>query len=345
MAPPAVPAICAFLVLSALLAAQTPDSLPAAERAAAAAVQAQPSAENYQRLGLALYLQNRFDSAIAALREAVARQNTLWPSHLFLGASLYRTNDFAAAITSLERADKLAPASGEGRDNVDYWLGAARIAARRPLEGLASLERLLLRNPGHVEALQLATETYAGLGSQLWNQVADSAFASSPGQEVHGHALESEGNAAGAEEAYGRSKELAPARPGPGLALGWLLLKAGKTQEAAAEFVRERKLDPSRGEAAFGAGLVALREGRYAAAVEPLATAVLWLQGNSEPALALAQAYLTLHEPAKAAEAARRAVSIEPRSEAAHELLVTALAAAGDAAAAEQEQVRWRALR
>lgn len=299
------------------------------------------SAGTWQRRGLELHLKNRFSEAIPAFREAVRLDSTLWTSHLFLGICFYRTNQFAAGLESLRQADRLAPASGQGRDEVDYWLGATRIALKQPIAGLKDLERLLARSPAHVDALQLATETYAALSSSLWNEVAERQLETAPGWEIHGRVMESEGNAADALDAYRRSIALESERPGPRLAIGRILLAQGKAEEALTTLREELAVAPRDAETQFYAGLAAIQLGRYAEAAASLEPAARWAGKLPEAPLALAQVYLALREPAKAAQAARQAVAVAPSSVAAHEVLLTALTQSEDSQGLALERFRW----
>jgi tetratricopeptide (TPR) repeat protein len=318
----------------------SPD-LPAAESSLLQAVKTTPSAQNWERLGLVRHLQNKYDSAIPAFREAVRLEARRWTSHLFLGICLYRTNQFEAALASLRTADKIAPAEGAGRDDLDFWLGAAQIALGRPLEGLARIERLLQRNPRHTDALELSVRTAADASTSAWNRVAETAFETAAGYEVHGQALESEGNRSGALEAFRRSKELNPKRAGPGLAVGRLLLLDGKP-EAALEILREEvKLPACDPAALFHAGLAAIQTGNYDEAAPLLEAAVRSPVRNPEAPLALAQVYLALNQPDNAVRAAQQAVARDPSSSAAHELLIAALGKAGRTEEATTEQKRW----
>ena len=192
-------------------------------------------------------------------------------------------------------------------------------------------------------ALQLATETYAEAASSVCTAIAEREFASSAGQEVHGYALESEGNREGALEAFERAAELAPERPGPRTAIARLKLKEGNLAGAAQAIERELKLEPSSADANLYAGLLAVADGRALEAVPRLRTASTWMPENEEPLLALAQVHLSLGQAAEAASAARRAVELDSNSTAAHELLLAALTAAGDTAALAAEEQRWRA--
>jgi tetratricopeptide (TPR) repeat protein len=315
--------------LSAARQSELAGDLPAAEKAYEAEVKLR-------------HLQNKFEAAVPAFREAIGLDKTLWTSHLFLGICLYRTNQFAPALTALEEADRLASQNEPGRDEVDYWLGAARIAMKRQLAGLQSLERLLARNPKHVEALELATRTYADLGSGVWNDIAERSFETAPGYEVHGHALESEGNLTDAMGAFRMAKALGRGRAGPGLAIGRLLLREQKVEEALGVLKQELTLAGSSPEAFYYAGLAAIQLGRFAEAAPFMETAARWPRYNPEAPLALAQIHLALRDLGKAVDAARQAVAIAPASIAAHEILTAALTQAGLTAEIAEERLRWR---
>jgi tetratricopeptide (TPR) repeat protein len=308
-------------LVATLALAQQPD-LAVTEKAYEAELRARPTAEAWEKLGLARHLQNKFSSAIEAFENAVRLDPKLWNAHLFLGIGYYRSNRFDQALQSLNRADRLAPSSHPGRDEIDYWLGATRIAARQPLAGLAGLEKLLVRKPNHPDALPLVVRTYADLSAELWNNVAEHHFDTAPGQMVHGHALESEDNRAGAIEAFQRARSLAPRRRGTGLAIARLLLAEGKLEEAVAALVIER--GP---EADYLRGLIEIARGRYNDALGPLESASRWPRRAPEAALALAQVYLALNRRTDAITAAQRALELDPGSPAARELLETALSA------------------
>jgi tetratricopeptide (TPR) repeat protein len=307
--------------LSPARRAELVGDLPAAEKAYEEELKIHPSAETWQRLGLTRHLQSKFDAAMRAFREAVRLNPSLWTSRLFLGICLYRANRFEEARTELERASRQVPSTDKGRDELDYWLGATLVAMKQPFAGLMAIERLLSRAPSRLDALELAARAYADLGSGLWNQVAERSFESAPGYEVHGHALEAEANVEGALDAYGHSKALDPRRVGPGTEIGRVLLSQGKPAEARAALDQELKLAPGHPQACYYAGLAAIQLGQMAEAVPLLETASRWATVDPEPSIALAQVYLALGQRERAADAARRAVTLAPGSAAARDLL------------------------
>lgn len=295
-----------------------------AEREYEAELKVRPSAATWQRLGLVRNLQSKFDAAIPAFRQALRLDASLWTSRLFLGICLYRTNDFRAAGAELKMAARQVPPNDRGRDEIDYWLGASLIASKQPLQGLEQLERLLARKPKSADALLLASETYASLSTSLWNQVAEQNFESAAGYEVHGHALEAEGNIPGAIEAYRQSQRSSPLRSGPAAAIGRLLLQQGKPAEALVTLAEELKRHPSDPQVSYYTGLALLQQGKTAEAASPLENAVRWATLDPEPAIALAQVYLALGDQSRAAAAARRALAAAPGNTVARELLLTA---------------------
>ena len=317
-----VPALCQ--PLPSARQAETAGDFATAEKIYEVEVARHPTAEGWQRLGLTRHLQNKFESAAPAFREAIRLSPALWTSRLFLGICLYRTNDFKSAREELVQAERLSKQGEPGREEVEYWLGATLIALKQPLAGLQWIERLLARAPGRVDALQLAAQAYADLGSGLWNQVAETKPDSAAGYEIDGHALEAEGNTAAALDAYRRSQSLNPRRPGPGAAMGRLLLQTGKAGEARTVLARELSLNPHDPDASYYAGLAALQMGQTAEAAKLLETAVAWARVDAEPAIALAQVYLAMGRREAAAEAARTALLLAPGSTPARELLAAA---------------------
>ena len=249
-------------------------------------VQQRPTAENWQRLGLARHLQNRFDSAIPAFEQAIKLDPSLWTAHLFLGIGLYRTNRFADALTSLEKSERLAPKSQAGRDEVDFWLAATQIALGQKWRGLGTVETLLARNPRHLEGLELAAKTYTDVGSSIWNELADDAPETPQAYEILGYALEDEADHSRALEALRTAESLAPARPGPRLAIGRILLKQEKPKEAL-EVLRDEIATSTDPRAFLFGGLAAAQTGDRELAIQWLKQAERWPSTQTDAGVAL----------------------------------------------------------
>lgn len=190
--------------------AEAAGDFAAAERNYEKALALRRDAATYQRLGLVRHLQNKFAEAIPAFQRSLQLQPDQWPSHLFLGMALYRTNRFDEAFAELKQTDKLHP----GDPEVRFWLGVTALARRDTFFGLATLEGVLQQQPRNAEALRILAENYATLGTTLLNRVAEQYPDSLPGLQVHAQALELEGATEAALAVYQDLAARQPNRPG-----------------------------------------------------------------------------------------------------------------------------------
>lgn len=347
--------VCGILVLASAVFAQeaATDHLSAAKRAEAAgdfsvaereygqALALRPDAEIFQRLGLVRHLQNKYADAIPAFQEALRLKPALWGAHLFIGIDYYRTNQFEKALQSLKSAERLKPAEPE----IQFWLGATQLALKQFLAGAETLERLLQKQPANAEALRLLAQNYGNYGTALLNGVAERFPETAAGYQVHGLALEAEGAYAAAIVEWQTALAIEPRRRGLHESIGRALWAQNKTKEAIAEFRKEVEIQPAAPEANFYLGTSLLLERRYSEARKYLETASLWNHQSAAAALALARVDLAFGDPTNAIIAAERAVTIEPASVEAHDVLLSALAQIQRQAAMIKEQERWRAIR
>jgi tetratricopeptide (TPR) repeat protein len=302
--------------VTAARVAEAAGNFALAEQHYQAALATKPDAELYQRLGLVRHLQNKFADAIPAFEKAIAANPRLWGSQLFLGIAYYRTNRFHKAVDHLKAADSLQPKHNE----IEFWLGATHLALKNYLEGLATLERVLERDPANTEVLRILAERYTEYVTALWNGVAERHFDTAPGQEVHGHALNFDGAERAAMEAYRRALALEPARRGVHLAIGRTLLSRGRSKEAVSELEQELHLQPGDPEASYYLGMALLTEKRYADALSHLQVADRWTTHSADAPIALARAYAALGLVQQANAAIERALRIAPRSEEAQQV-------------------------
>ena len=184
--------------LEAARKAETSGNLARAEQEYEKLLAVHPDASIYQRLGLVRHLQNRFSAAIPAFQSSIKLNPDQWPSHLFLGIDLYRTNQFDRAFNELTKANQLKQDDPEIR----FWLGVTHLAKKDYFPGLEILEELSRQQPKNLEILRTLAETYAIVGTALLNNVAEKHPDSAAGLMVHAQALEMEGAYGEALAAY-----------------------------------------------------------------------------------------------------------------------------------------------
>ena len=122
-----------------------------------------PSAELYEKLGLACFLGNSYPQAIEALSESVRLDPRRWSSQLYLGISLYKTNRFQRALPHIERALQLDPSQNETR----YWLGCTYHALGNYEQACQHLRIASTRDPKNVDVLYALAETYLDFSTVL----------------------------------------------------------------------------------------------------------------------------------------------------------------------------------
>jgi tetratricopeptide (TPR) repeat protein len=308
-----------------------------AERAYERSLALRDDGQVWERLGLVRHLQNKFAQAIPAFEKSIRLRPAAWTSHLFLGLAYYRTNQFNRALPALMRALELKPGEPEAR----YWLGVTHLALKSYLEGLEILEQLATEQPENTELNRLLAQTYSDNGVALLNRVAERYPQSAAAYHVHGLALETEGSLEAAVREYETARSLQPGRAGVHQAIGRILWAQGKLDEAAAEFQKELAIQPQEPESNFYLGKYRLLANLREPARQHLQAAFQWTSDSAEPAMGLAAICLQLGDTACAADAARRAVVLAPRSEEAHNLLIAALEKAGDTGAVAREKTRW----
>lgn len=321
--------------------AESSGDFAAAEREYEQAIASRPDAEILQRLGLVRHLQSKYSEAIPAFEKAVRLSPGLWGASLFLGMDYYRTNQFEKALASLKSAERLKPEEPE----IQFWLGATHLALKQFLAGAETLERFLQKQPSNAEALRLLAQHYSSYGTALLNEVAEQFPETAAGYQVHGQALEAEGGYAAAIEAWRIALANEPRRRGLHESIGRALWAQNKAKEAVAEFRKELEIEPVAPEANFYVGTALLLEQRYTEARKYLETASLWNHDSAAPAIALARVDLALADITNATAAAERAVALEPASEDAHQVLLSALAQTHQQAAIIKEQERWRRIK
>ncbi len=194
--------------LSAAHQAELARDFAGAEAIYSQLIASSPSALVYERLGLVRHMQDKYDSAAEAFRNAIKLDASLWTSQLFLGIDLYRLNRFDEAAAHLDIADLLHP----GEQETLFWHGATALARRDYMAGFIYLENFRKRDPHNPEVLQMLAEAYAAYGTSLLNDVGNRFPDTAAGLIVQAKALEFEGSYAAALAMYRSAQALAPER-------------------------------------------------------------------------------------------------------------------------------------
>jgi tetratricopeptide (TPR) repeat protein len=122
-----------------------------------------PTAEIYEKLGLASFLGNAYPQAVDAFLEALRMEPRRWVSQLFLGESLYKLNRFQEALPHVANALRLRPDQNEAR----YWLGCVDHALGNFDQAIVRLTEASGKDPQNVDILYALTETYLDYSTVL----------------------------------------------------------------------------------------------------------------------------------------------------------------------------------
>lgn len=205
-----------------------------------------------------------WNSAIAALREALSRTPDRAEAHNVLGLMLGRTGAASASVAApFREAIRLRPDYAEAHNN----LGLVLIQGGDDEGGIAALREAIRVKPGYADA-------HANLGAALTTSDAaeavrelEKAVALSPGSvKAHFNLAMAYGASSGGAtkeiEQLRKVAELAPTFARGRLALGKALLQGGNVPDAVVELSEAVRLEPGRGESHYQLGLALARAGR-----------------------------------------------------------------------------------
>jgi tetratricopeptide (TPR) repeat protein len=151
-----------------------------------------------------------------------------------------------------------------------------------------------------VSALRSGDSLVVSSGGRTLGVVSVSATAAVASQLVEAARLAAAGDP-GAEEAYNRALAVDPSNPDALLGRGYLRSRAGRYDEARADFEAALKSGAPRADALTALGYNAARSGDYAAAAEHFQAALQASPGNDAAATGLAYAQLWQADPHQAA--------------------------------------------
>ncbi len=212
------------------------------------AIQLQPGlAAAYINLGLTwVELDNR-DEAASALKQAIQADPQNYAAHFYLGNMEYRSKNFSAALTYYQKAETLAPQSGD--NNLTLQIANTYRELQQYSRAAACYENLLAREPANPVFLTRLGSTLAEWGkSDQALAYLQRSLAMDPDQpEAYfylGNAWKDMGKPEAAIENYRHAIQLAPRFHQAYYNLAKVLTDSGNLEEAAGNFEKAAALHP-----------------------------------------------------------------------------------------------------
>lgn len=247
------------------------------------------------------------------------------------GTAFYSTGDYRAAIEKL----RVAAAIGMNSFEAHYYLGLALSAARRYGDAIEPFETAIDLQPNHLQAHVALGDALLKLGDR---DRADAEYHRAlkikedfaPALDGMGRLAESQGKNGEAEEAYKRAIAANRGYPDPLLHLGDLAARSGNLDEAVSEYTQALRLRPDLGTALNKLGLAYGKLALYDEAIAVLDKAVSVEPKEPSHPTSLGKIYLLIASPARAADAFRHAIELDPDYIEAYEGLADARAILGE---------------
>ncbi len=220
-------------------------------------------------LGIVLSKELRYQDAVAAYRKALSLHPGDSQTEMNLGIAYFKMGRLAEAVKPLEAAK----AQGNSTQ-LDILLGISLYGAGRYHDATPYLERASLAEPGNAELQRTLGESYLQSGQYDQAMSAFKKVLIEHPESAQAHMLLGEAyDASNREEAAiaeFRSATQGTYLPNAYFGLGYLLWKAHRYDEAAAEFQKEMDHDPRNSQAIAYLGDIALKRGDKAGAEELL---------------------------------------------------------------------------
>jgi Tfp pilus assembly protein PilF len=290
-------------------------------------------------LGVVLFFQGDYTSAIPQLRAALKLQPTLSKIRALLGIGEKRTGDIKAARRDLEEAfpkvqdQKIRIETGMELIEIDSGTGDLDKAAVI-VNDLRKLE------PTNEAVLYTAYRIYSDLANESLLSLSVVDPNSARMQQAMAHELAKRGNTPEAIEHYRTAIKLDPHLPGIHFELAEMLSTlstAEGREEAEKEYRAALDINPSDEQSECRLGDLALQRDDLKEANERYSRAISLQPGDPEAKIGLAKVFMTMDEPLKAEPLLQQAIKLDPTSALAHFRLSTLYRQSDRAADAKRE--------
>jgi len=262
-------------------------------------------AEAYFNLGLVREEQGRNEEALTSLAKALALKPRLHGVNLFIGIAEYRLNHIDQAVRALRRETANFPLDASAW----MWLGVAELAAERPADAAAALDKAVELDPNNVDILYHRGRAHLLVSKDSYAKM----YKIDPNSwRVHQVLAQADAEADRHEEAiaeYLAAIRLAPHQPGLHEELGTEYRQTGKMEEAKAAFAREVEIDPHNSLVLYKLGTLAVEQGDGANGKASIEAALKQNPNLKDSLYYLGRAEAELGNNPAAVEALKRAVS------------------------------------
>jgi tetratricopeptide (TPR) repeat protein len=251
--------------------AQGAQDWPAAEREYRAVLALAPSfAEVHMNLGLVYQLQNRVPEAMAEFQRALKLKPALAGANFFLGVDYCKTGEGVKAIPYLQAALRAEPHPMEAWS----WLATAQEISGQISEEVVTLARGLKEHPRDVDLLYLLGHAYERLGKREVAQLDRSEPGSARSEQLLAQSYATSNEWPSAVIHFQNALAATPDRRDLHAEMGEVLLRAGRTKQAKAEFEAELRGNGASLRALVRRGEVRLIEGDVDGALEDWGRAI-----------------------------------------------------------------------
>ena len=290
-------------------------------------------------LGVLLFFQGDYPTAIPHLRAALKLRPTLWRMQALLGMAERRTGSSKSALADLEKAfpklqeDKIQIEAG--MELIEIHAGAGDLD-----KAAATVSALRSRYPTNVEVLYTSYRIYSDLAGEAMLSLSLVAPTSARMHQVMAHELEKHGDEQAAIRNYREALKLDPQLPGLHFELAEMLNAsslASEQREAETEYKAALAVNQFDERAEFRLGDISSRRGDVQEAYAHYSRAVQLQPNDAEANIGLAKVLMLMNQPDKAEPLLQRAVQLDPTSAAAHFRLSTLYRQAGRTADATRE--------
>jgi tetratricopeptide (TPR) repeat protein len=290
-------------------------------------------------LGVVLFFQGDYTSAIPQLRAALKLRPALPKIQALLGIGEKRTGDFSAARSDLEEAfpkvqDKKIRIE-TGMELIEIYSGTENLD-----KAVAVVSELQKLEPTNEAVLYTSYRIYSDLAAESLLSLSVVNPNSARLHQAMAHELAKRGNTAEAIENYRAALKLDPQLPGLHFELAEMLgtlATPADEQEAEKEYKAALEANPADEQAERRLGDIALQRDDLKEASERYQHALQIQPDDPEANIGLAKVFIAMNQPQKAEPLLQHALKIDPTSALAHFRLSAVYRQTGRPAEAKHE--------